>query len=81
MADLVEVLHDELDALEDLRERADAVVTEVIEQFMAELLATTGDPAASLGLIAAEVDRRLADLTTEAFKRGVDFAYKRTSAE
>lgn len=85
MADLLNTLHDEIDQLEDFRNRARAIVVDVIKNELAgalDAVAAAGAPdiPAAMMLLAARVEEELAPLTTEAFKAGVGFARKRRGA-
>jgi regulator of replication initiation timing len=76
-------LHNEIDELEDLRERAGEIVRDIVENELEEILEEASDDAEAgdiMVAIAERVEERLTDLTTEAFHVGVGFAAQRRDA-
>ncbi len=80
MADLRDVLHDEIDAREEAREEARAVVEETIRANLKRALEETGDPRSALLVLAQYVEDELTERTTAWFKLGVSFAERRAKA-
>ena len=73
-------LHDELDALEDIRGRTKALVARVLaDNISGALERTGGDIHQALALLAQMVELEMAAQTTEAFQAGVGFTRRRRS--
>ena len=79
VADLLNVLHDEVDDREEIDFRARGIVAKAKDS-MGNAADLAEDPESMLRLIVALVEDELAPLTTEAFKMGVGFARKREDA-
>ena len=75
-----EQLHSEIDALEDLRERARVITEKVIRDNLRTVLDQTHDIGAAMVLLAKIVENELTELTTEAFRSGVGFAQTRAKS-
>jgi len=78
MATIVDQLHDEVDTLEEMRERAKGLVISAIRDNLRAALDETGDIGAALVLLAIKAEDDLTDLTTETFKRFAELAQERT---
>ena len=71
MPTTVDLLHDRVDAREDLRERARDAITKVMHDRLGEALDQSGgDPVVVFELLAVWSAGVLADLTTEAVQSG-----------
>ena len=71
-------LQDELDELEGLRERADTLATDALAKAMAGV-ETVEDIIDALEVAAEGLEEGMTDLTTDAFRQGVEFARKRNA--
>ena len=72
------LLHDRVDAQEELRLRSRAIVDEVVRGRLGEALDLAGGNASlALNLLAVWVSEAMADVTTDAVKAGASFAEKR----
>lgn len=76
MADLAELLHDEIDREEELRARARTIANEVMEDLY-DLVGEAGSFEAGLEAASAILADRLAELTTEAAQAGAADALRR----
>lgn len=74
-------LHDELDALGELREKAEELVDVGAREVLVASLRAGEDPTKAMLRAAKYVENKLAELTTEAFDSGVDFSRKRAVDE
>lgn len=77
---MLDMLHDEIDKLEDFRDRAKEIVENVVHANLRQALDETHDIAAAMVLLAQMVEAELTELTTEAFKAGIGFARSRAEA-
>lgn len=76
-----DVLHDRVDAQEDLRIRARTVAERVVRERLQEAIGIAGsDMSSVLEVISAWVGEELADLTTEAVRSGAEFAARRVAS-
>lgn len=80
MADLVELLHDEVDGEESLAEKARAVVEEKRDKLLT-MLDKVDDVEEALEILAALVEDDLTDLTSEAVRFGRDSYLRRARVE
>lgn len=69
MPDLEDLLHDSIDAAEDLDERA-ADIVETVKSRFSDIVGRTGDINAAMQAVAILVENDLARLTTEAVAVG-----------
>jgi len=72
-----ELLHDEIDKIETLSNKARQTTIEIVEAELPAALERTGDVVQALAEVAHAVEEKMADLTTEAFEAGVEFSRKR----
>jgi hypothetical protein len=82
---ILDQLHDEIDQLEDLRNRVKLIVERVVrDEIFAAVEASRGMGedvlTTTLILLARRVEHEITPITTEAFKTGVQFAEKRRKA-
>ena len=77
---MLDQLHNEIDRIEAMKNRAKRAAIETVETELPRLLEETGDLVASLVAVAEIVEDRMADLTTEAFTQGVEFSRERRRA-
>lgn len=75
---MANALHDEIDAQEELRERARAVIDEV-KPLLSRAVEQTGDTESAMALLAEAVGEKLAALTTEAVRTGATMARRRAA--
>jgi F0F1-type ATP synthase membrane subunit b/b' len=78
MTDFRDILHDEVDAIESLKERARELVQQAIEKVLPDAVDKNDIPTA-LALVADHVEEGLTDLTTEALQLGATFHSKRSA--
>ena len=85
MPDMLNQLHDEIDDLEGLRERATTIGKNAKAQVSRalEVVSEEGFPdiPAAMELLAAAIEEELAPLTTDAFNQGVKFSRDRREAK
>ena len=75
---LADLLHDRVDAQEELRERARAAIDQVVRQRLSEALEVSdGNAALSFTMLALWGADALAGITTDAVHTGADHAKKR----
>lgn len=80
MPTISDVLHDAVDAQEDLRQRAREITEAVIRDRLSEALRIGGqDINVVLEVLAVWVGEALTDITTEAVRKGAEFAAKRVA--
>jgi len=72
-----EMLHDEVDIMEDLMDESKEVVERVILEKIEDALLDTGDVTNAMSQVAMSVEEELTDLTTKAFETGAGFARRR----
>lgn len=72
-------LHDEIDALEDLRDKAREIVKNVAKDVLDQAFKNLPDAEQAFSAVAHEVEADLAQLTTEAVKRMAKLAKNRPS--
>lgn len=77
MADIRSTLHDEIDQIEGLKDQARQIVAAVVKEKLDEIVASSPDMQTAFKRLADEVEGRLAELTTEAFKTGAGFSVRR----
>ena len=70
-------LHSEIDQLEELRIRAKQAAEDTVVRMLEDAVDATGDIGNAMRVLADEVGAELADLTTESFLTGVEFARQR----
>ena len=68
-----DLLHDEVDIIEDLMDESKEVVERVIKEQIEKALLDTGDVTAAMSQVAMAVEAELADLTTKAYNTGASF--------
>lgn len=76
-----DLLHDEIDEIEALAQKARQATIEIVERELPAALERTGNITAAMVEVAQIVEARMADLTTEAFETGVNFSQKRNEVE
>jgi len=72
-----EILQDEIDTLEEHRERAKAAAERFVRASMVDTVEILGDFAEGLVAVVAALEDELAPITTEAFESGVEFSRRR----
>lgn len=77
MPGLLQALHDEIDALEGVREEARSLVVDTIRDNLKAALGEAKDIGAAMVLLAQLTEDELTDRTTEWFRLGVSFAARR----
>lgn len=77
---LRDVLHDEIDHAEEMRNRAEALVRKVFKNNFAMVMNEVDDPTRGLEILAAMVEDELTDLSTETFKTSAELAGRRSAA-
>lgn len=77
MADLREVLHDEIDKVEELKDDARQVIATVVKDELAGIVSNAPDLRTAMKQIADRVEDGLEPLTRKAFKAGVGFSRRR----
>lgn len=74
------MLHDEVDAREDLRERTREIVEQVVRDNIMEAMTRSATGEKAFEWLALLVEEKLAAITTEAAVMGYRLASKRSSA-
>ena len=74
-----DLLHDEVDIIEELMDESKAVVEEIVKDQIETALLETGDVTEAFRLITSRLEEQLIDTTTRAFRVGAQFAEKRVS--
>ena len=74
---LEDLLHDEVDALEELRDKANRIVMDTVKEHLDDLLTKTTSSRELLTALSILVENKLATLTTEAVNEGARLAEKR----
>ena len=73
-----DLLHDEVDIVEDLMDESKEIVERVIKEQIEKALLDTGDVTSAMEQVATAVEEELTDLTTKAYETGASFARLRS---
>ena len=72
-----DLLHDEVDIIEDLMDESKEIVEGVIKKQIEKALIDTGDVTDAMSQVAMAVEEELTDLTTRAYQTGAGFIRRR----